>query len=296
MDRLRSTESLSLQSAAADDLRRALRRDIPMQSVSDAILRFLKNPPQEYSGLDAAEVLGRGREISAIWEFLTLRGMTIKGSDKIAKPSSESVLSLLVSRRLCGSRLTVFIPWGYRYKAARQEILADDPEAKVLSEIREVVACLGKNGYSVRLVMMPADYYAIGINGANPDAVYRYYASLSSAVISAGLAAEIMPWSEIKQRAMGSEYRIVPAEMPGGMVSRAEKRAEILSTAGDDRNAKERGMAYLSERRLEADVVISKYGDPLKISLAEKGDDVCDGNLKRVYVIRNTKPWMGAMR
>ncbi len=230
------------------------------------------------------------RDVEEVWKFMSERQMQ--------KPrKSDKILEQLVDGRILSKPVTLFSPWGPRYKTDDPKIWEGDPECRTLGEIREVLDVCAQYGIKAELLLMPADVYGIEINARSPEFVREYFKYLEECAYREIGEARVLfrPWSAIR----GSRW--VRYEELRGEVDldffKWVKKGRYNSTIGvakvfNPSNPVESARRYCIERVVEG-IMVQETFTPVKLSLVRAEKDALDGPLSRLYVIQNMAPWLG---
>lgn len=199
----------------------------------------------------------------------------------------------------------LFSPWGPPYKRKSARILSTDLEMKTLQEMSEIWGLF--SWANARYLLMPADTYGYAINNLDKAFVDEYFSNLAAVAKKVcGDSLEVKAWSSVKienanqyelfRKSITTRYFADGAlEFLQGqeMLCAAEKTARFFNPASPETAAKE----YCIERMTERYLIPALYGSSrisglIKVSLVRKEKDVLDGDLPRVYVIKNKAPWL----
>lgn len=213
-----------------------------------------------------------------------------------------------VLSRLRKKVITLFTPWGFRYKYHVRDIYIskDDKEVQLLQFFAKTLRELRENmrGREWRWAFLAADSYATRINGEREEiCVIKYFQELNR------WFKEIMPentilakWSvydygesaiEYRQKVENNFSNYVSQTSFKRRLSATEKlnKEEIICVGG---RIEESARAYCVERITEA-LWIEEMFHPIKISAARRDkDDGLDGNLPRLYIVpeKLQAPWL----
>ena len=208
----------------------------------------------------------------------------------------EKIIQQLVAARAKKDSVVLFSPWGPPYRRQKAVIRDQDAEIGTLREITETVEAFEKNQFPVLFLLMPADSYGININGLEKALVMDYFGYLEERV-QKGIGKEkttVVPWSSIKTKNK-TQYKKLKQSIERdfyqwvkyGQYKNAVRTARFFGKGSPEKTAKR----YCVERLVEG-ILIDELYSPIKISLAEKGNDIFDGPLSRVYLIQDKRPWM----
>ncbi|MBI4064858.1 hypothetical protein HY409_00605 [Candidatus Gottesmanbacteria bacterium] len=194
--------------------------------------------------------------------------------------------------------LTLFIPWGVsptRTAIGRYEEVALD-WTKRYSEL------LLYYGVPNRPLIMPADVYAVEINGDDPDRVAQCFSSIGN--VAERLGFPVVPWSTIREQnrdryedtlkwecSLEALWQSTPKALwydgflPASFSRNMAKRDDVV---------RQSAFRYLQERIAEARVIEAAYA-PVKLSMVSKQkDDIVDRELPRIYILDKKLrfPWL----
>jgi len=182
-----------------------------------------------------------------------------------------------------------FQPWGISWdgKMNKRTKKALDSTVEFLDGLERYFP-----GKQRRLVVMPADYYALVINGWKREVVDIFVRELEeysdSVKARTQTNIEVVPYSRIT-----SENRARYEEIKKGVnvsgVAEEKLRSAKKWAIGDSEEA---AKAYVVERITEG-ILIDEIFKPVKISLGSSEKDDCDGPLPRLYLRATpTFPWI----
>ncbi len=203
----------------------------------------------------------------------------------------------VIERFMTNELLTIFIPWGVSDK----DYIAER-ETQALNIIQQVNTYFNENGIGTRVLLMPADIYALEINNKVPPTIVNNYFNLLT------LEAEkrdllVRPWSTIRKNNQ-SRYIHLANEFSNLRIdevisqpvrNKAELAASKNSGFTNPEEIRQSAYNYLRERICEA-IIIEETLKPIKISLAPKHkDNDVDMNLPRLYIFPEhlILPWKG---
>lgn len=192
---------------------------------------------------------------------------------------------------------TVFVPWGVRTAGT-----FGTADLNGLADINAFSTQLQRIGVPNEVLLMPADVYAVEVNGMDEEPVEKYFRTLTSEAESAGF--RVKPWSEIRREnaqmydsLVASRLRpdMLMVNMPmsiwyGTIVPTAIKRNPGVS----QQRGLERGFAYLRERMAEA-IIVDRLYQPVKFSMVSPNkDEFLDNPLPRLYLLPRDRrfPWL----
>lgn len=196
--------------------------------------------------------------------------------------------------RLRETEVTLFTPWGPRYKWEIRGVIIrqEDKEVDALNVLAALLGDWRENmpGKEFRWMVLAADLYGTRINNLPDAVVAKYFMSLQEWVHEILPVAEFHLWSEFDEQA--EQYRRWVRERSDTMlhyqlVHRATLVAHAMARGGDPK-------AYLVERIAEA-MLIEHMLHPIKISCVPRGkDDNVDWDLPRLYLLpeRLHAPWL----
>ena len=196
--------------------------------------------------------------------------------------------------RLRETEVTLFTPWGPRYKWEDRGIVVkqNDKEVEVLNFLAAMLDRWQENmpGKKFRWMFLAADLYGTRINNLPKEVVVEYFMSLQAWIHEILPDAKFHLWSEFDEQA--EQYRCFVRERSDTMlhyqlVHRATLVAHAMARGGDPK-------AYLVERIAEA-MLIEHMFHPIKISCVPRGkDDNVDWDLPRLYLLpeRLHAPWL----
>ena len=216
--------------------------------------------------------------------------------ESVKKPvGADAIRRKLVDSVMNGGKLQLFSPWGPRYKKSSSVITDEDLEITTLREIKSVFAELGKWGYSIDFLLMPADTYGIEINGRSSEPVREYFKNLEDAAYAElGEIVKMKPWSIIREE-NGKRYDELKSELEKDLNNRKWQdelqRAIGVARYFNPTNIVESAKKYCLERLAEG-IIITEVYDPIKLSLVRKEKDTLDGPLNRIYIVKNRAPWL----
>ena len=233
-------------------------------------------------------VFSKLRDVASAWKSIC--------ESSTQKPVyGDRILEQLVDTRVKDKELVFFSPWGPRYFKKSSRITEGDKEEKILVEIRDIVDRLNSLGYKSRVLIMPADAYGITINGLDEQFVRDYFCSLEERAreIIGSTRTDVEPWSRIKER-KNTMYQELVDEMQNNLSAWIDegtfRKAVAVASRFNPNKIEERARAYCIERLVEGMIIAEE--DYIKLSLVLKEKDILDGPLKRIYVIKEKKPWM----
>lgn len=213
---------------------------------------------------------------------------------------SDEILRTLVMTRIYQDPLSLFSPWGPRYKNGSPKIVEGDREITTLREINEIFWRLNTFGYrKLDFLLMPADAYGTEINTLSPGFVNDYFKYLEDCAYRelGENRVEVKSWSSIRdeRRDRYEELRREIKQDFDKLVKDGEyQRAVTVAKRFSPDDPAESARRYCIERLVEGKIINELY-DPIKLSLVRKEKDALDGPLKRVYIIQPELrvPWMG---
>lgn len=227
--------------------------------------------------------------LAGIWRYI---------KEKSVQPPEkpDKVLEQLARALFIPEKLRIFSPWGPRYYKETPRIEEGDPEVRTIREMKEVLNIIKGSGFTIDFLLMPADLYGTEVNNFASDFVREYFQWVGEwACKELGTEVTVKPWSAIRNEQI-RRYDDLRTEIDKNF-KRWVKEGEYRTAVGVARRfsperAEESARRYCIERLAEGNIISEVY-DPIKVSLVKKEKDVLDGPLKRVYIIRNRKPWMG---
>lgn len=250
-----------------------------------------------------ARVIG---DISAAFEFLDEKSKAARNQKPV---NVESILCSMIECRFSGKELVFFTPWGPRYRIDSPEVDTSSQEMSTIRELREILGAFSGYGFKVRFLVMPADVYGTEINTLSEGFVGRYFDSLESALRKGvdgieGVQLDVVRWSAIREANKtrydairgGVELEVGSAIDSQGNSSNGTLRSSMnKAKAMNPGDWIRSGKAYIIERIAEATLIQEIYGaNTIKVSLAVKENDILDGDLNRVYIVKNIAPWMSS--
>ncbi|KKW10690.1 MAG: hypothetical protein UY49_C0015G0008 [Microgenomates group bacterium GW2011_GWC1_49_7] len=206
----------------------------------------------------------------------------------------------ILARMKSGSKdnpLTLFIPWG-----VRPEGNFGSSELQALDFVQNYRQLL--TGYCIpnNVLLMPADVYAIEINGYKWETTTAYFSRVWVEAEKRNF--QVLPWSVIRKQNRARYETVLQWEANPESLWRSIPKSlwyQNLLMAAYRRSAQKGDSAitkaafdYLKERIAEARVIESVYR-PIKLSMVSpKKDDVVDCDLPRLYILpRNLRfPWI----
>ncbi|MEK9143510.1 MAG: hypothetical protein AAB481_02700, partial [Patescibacteria group bacterium] len=182
-------------------------------------------------------------------------------------------------------------------------ILTYDYDLAALNRVKRYSDQLARYyGAPNAVLIMPADVYAIEINGDNPDRVTTYFSEIRVAANDLGFS--VQPWSAIREQNLDLYEEILQWECSPEALFRSTPKAlwyDGLFPAALSRNSAlgedavhQSAFRYLQERIVEARVIEAVY-TPIKLSMVSKQkDDIVDRELPRVYILEKELkfPWL----
>lgn len=203
--------------------------------------------------------------------------------------------------RLSGSSekspITLFVPWG-----VRPEGQFGSSEQTALDSIQYYQRMLNEFSIPSTVLIMPADVYAIEINGYAWEPTIRYFTRVSQEAEARKFS--VKSWSVIRRENFDRYNQILQWEAnPESLWRKIPKvlwYRDLLSAAyrrskqDGDQAITKAAFDYLKERIAEARIIESVYR-PIKLSMVSpKKDDVVDCDLPRLYILpRELRfPWL----
>lgn len=196
--------------------------------------------------------------------------------------------------RLKKEKVTLFTPWGPRYKweAKGMIIQVGDKEVDTLYFLKDILQEWKKNmkDKTFRWIFLGADLYGTRINNLPNEVAERYFESLADWITQIIPEAEFMLWSkfdqvaEIYRKKINNEF---DKHIDFGLLHRAIKTAHSMGNKGSPKK-------YLIERIAEA-MLVEELFEPIKISCAPRHkDDKVDYVLPRLYFLPEhlNAPWL----
>ncbi|MBI4015417.1 MAG: hypothetical protein HY362_01725 [Candidatus Aenigmarchaeota archaeon] len=154
---------------------------------------------------------------------------------------------------------------------------------------KNILRYLKRYGIDAELLIMPADSYAMEVNGYSKDIVDRFICDMEG-FCSGGSnpRTNIVRWSKIREDNRGRYEELSRGfSVPIDILQRLQERAQRFSLLSPVASA----ARYASERYAEARI-INEVLEPIKISAADTDVDVLDGTLPRIYPFKMSKfPW-----
>ncbi len=192
--------------------------------------------------------------------------------------------------------LTLFVPWG-----VRPEGNFGEREQAALTCIQNYQSLLDTYAIASTVLIMPADVYAIEVNGYAWEPTTNYFNRVTCAAETKKF--QVKPWSVIREENKETYTRILAGEASPESLWRSLPKSvwgDLLTAAY--RRTKQKGDAaitkaafdYLKERIAEARIIESVYR-PIKLSMVSpKKDDVVDCDLPRLYLLPQSLrfPWI----
>ncbi|MCL4360565.1 hypothetical protein M1555_04950 [Patescibacteria group bacterium] len=246
-------------------------------------------PDDERAVLLTPELMGAVNDVRSLWQ--TWRSLSY------GKPIDElKILSRLLSNRISGNDQVLYVPWG----SAPGVFRLDWKEEKVMEKITGIASIAAEYGISTRVLIMPADVYALVINKREPNEVIAYYYEV--AALAARFGFDTRPWSEIRSDNSGryaelKEYysdKRLRSCIPDDIIEQAIGQAARWSGYASERDIKRAAFSYLRERNIEAQIIDEQYA-AIKVSAVPKAKDAyVDDPLPRLYVIDKELqfPWL----
>lgn len=226
----------------------------------------------------------------AAWEY-TLRAST-------ESPVYGGIIIDRFARCLKESPVTLFVPWG----ASPTRTTANNYDQTALNRIEQFSRILAMCDVPNDVLIMPADVYAIEINGDDLNRVAQYFSSVRSKAERFGFS--VIPWSTIREQNWDLYENTVRWECSPEVLWRSTPKAlwydgllpaALSRNAGRGENAiRQSAFRYLQERIAEARIIEAAYA-PVKLSMVSKQkDDIVDRELPRVYILdKNWRfPWL----
>jgi hypothetical protein len=193
--------------------------------------------------------------------------------------------------------ITLFVPWGVRPFGE-----PGDSEWVGLETIASYQRVLTSCGIANEVLLMPADVYAIEINGYDWGMATTYFNWVWKR--AEGMGFTVIPWSIIRDQNeerynnvlrweanIDALWRSIPKSLwYKDLLSTAYRR----STGTTDQEIKESAFRYLRERIAEARVIESVY-KPIKLSMVSPTkDNIVDCQLPRLYLLPQESrfPWL----
>jgi hypothetical protein len=215
--------------------------------------------------------------------------------------TEPAVFTYKVTDRLAtstpGAPVTLFVPWGVRPLGKPGE-----SETQALNYISDYRKMLLKNGVPSKVLIMPADVYAIEINGYPWESTTNYFNWVWNQSENRGF--QVLPWSVIRSQnqetyenilkreaSLKSLWRTIPKALwYRDLLPAAYRRSQMQG----DEQIKEAAFNYLRERVAEARIIELVYR-PIKLSMVSPHkDDIVDCDLPRLYILPKSIrfPWM----
>ncbi len=145
---------------------------------------------------------------------------------------------------------------------------------------KNIMRYLERYGVEPELLLMPADSYAIEINGYSPGVVDRFVQDMEE-MCPAGKKPKttVVRWSKIREDNKRRYDELVRAFKPSDdLIDKLKERAMRYSHVLGSKSAPR----YASERFAEG-IIIDETLQPIKISAANTDVDELDGPLPRIY-------------
>lgn len=241
------------------------------------------------------------REVFDLWQQIKAL--------KIEHPFyGDKVFRRIATARKESEPLTLFVPWGIRptYSGDMYEtgkFNAGSAESQVLDRVFGFQHMLDARKVPSRVLIMPADLYAINVNGMDTQRL-QYFDVLQSSVAekaaTGGGVYEIAPWSRLREQ-NADRYAELAAEytdeqigkvVPWGLMDKAFESARKYSVGGDYRQA---AMDYLRERLCEGHIIEELFWLVVKLScVPPRKNKVVDGPLPILNLIPSKlrAPWL----
>ncbi|HLE07255.1 MAG TPA: hypothetical protein VI933_01375 [archaeon] len=166
----------------------------------------------------------------------------------------------------------------------------DDRCKSAISFTENILRYLKKYGIDAELVLMPADAYAIDINGYSEDAVKRFISDMKDFCGRTSTPrVKVVEWSKIREENRNRYEEITSGfSMDNSLLDKLLERAKRFSNLLPAESARR----YASERFAEA-IIIDETLKPIKISAANTDVDELDENLPRIYPEKIQRfPWL----
>jgi hypothetical protein len=202
-----------------------------------------------------------------------------------------------ISQSTKSNPLTLFVPWG-----VRPEGQFGSSEKAALGYIQNYQELLKQYAVPSTVLVMPADVYAIEVNGYAWEPTINYFNRVTQEAEARNFI--VKPWSVIRKENMSLYQQVLCWEANPEALWRTTPKAlwyRDLLTAAYRRSRKQGDSAitqaafdYLKERIAEARVIESVYR-PIKLSMVSpKKDDIVDRDLPRLYILpKNLRyPWI----
>jgi len=220
--------------------------------------------------------------------FAWLELNQLSGREKPEFPE-KIIERLMVAAYNPSQPLIFFIPWGYRPYGE-----FGPKEVNAMDRITLAANTVGQRQIPLKVLLMPADVYAVEINGEDLINVEKYFTCVTQAASLRGF--EVVPWSQIRldnfdwYSTLRKFYtndqieRLLPLFVINSAIKAAQRRNRSNKEAYD----------YLRERLCEATIIEEIY-KPVKLSMVAKNkDNGVDLNLPRLYLIPESLqfPWL----
>ncbi len=215
----------------------------------------------------------------------------------MAPPVYEQEVQTRLQRATTENPLTLFVPWGVRPSGKPGE-----SEWTGLETIAEYQRMLAANGIRTNVLLMPADVYAIEVNGYDWGMVTGYFNWVWKQ--AEGMGFEVIPWSMLRKNNQDQYDRILRWEanpqtlwksIPKSLWYRDLLGAANRRSSGTtDEEIKTAAFQYLQERIAEARIIESLY-TPIKVSMVSPTkDNIVDCQLPRIYLLAKEDrfPWL----
>lgn len=247
-----------------------------------------------------------------LWRFL-------KGRQVQRPYKGDIILRRILESAIKEKPFNIFIPWGPRYSPVSRNGNSDgiyspgaatikegDAEIKAMGELKGIFSVFSQLA-PIKILIMEADAYGTEINRIPPWFVRTYFSNLERVLTEElspspssnpdprfPISVVFKPWSEIRKENQ-QEYTRLTDEIKRCLlhyISR-EQYLEAVKTARifNPEKANESAIAYCAERLAEKEIIKNTI-DPIKLSLVRKEKDSLDGDLPRLYIIKNKAPWL----
>lgn len=208
--------------------------------------------------------------------------------------NSQIAVARFMKSLATGEPLDIFVPWGI---SPQGRIANREDEA--FSQIESFSDDLCSLGVKAKVLIMPADVYALEVNNGDYMSTENYCQELSQLAYVYGFT--FKPWSQIRSENL-NDYQlslkflspeIIAKNYPADTLFKAVETARSRSGFQDESSIRMAALAYIQERIIEARMIDKLY-QPIKFSMVSAKKDVFDENLPRVYQVPTNLrfPWL----
>ena len=146
------------------------------------------------------------------WEY-TLRAST-------EPPLYGSTIMDRFAQSSTAKPITLFVPWG----VSPTRTTANNYDQAALNRVKRYSDQLARYyGAPNAVLIMPADVYAIAINGDDPDRVTQYFSAVGDAANNLGFS--VQPWSAIREQNLNFYEEILQWECSPDALFRSTPKA-----------------------------------------------------------------------